>query len=61
MSKARTITVTLTERQYAALAGAVSLVEAEAEGDPLVDVRRLQVLERAWRKLSTAWWAGTRR
>jgi len=59
MATQRTITVTLPEQQYDALAGAVALSEVSVWDDP-ESVRRYQTLERAWEKISAAWWARAR-
>lgn len=61
MSTRRTITVTLTDAQYSALAGAIAQADAdwEAEADAgTTEVVRLRgTLDRAWFAINRAWHA----
>jgi hypothetical protein len=58
VSRARTITVTLTEPQFHAIAGAVDLrLEVYAdEGDHAYSKSQARILERAWRRIHHAWY-----
>ena len=58
----KTITITITETQLKALAGAVALYEVAHEGEdnPYGDgsyERSTAALDRVWRKIKEAWYA----
>jgi hypothetical protein len=60
----RTITLTLTEAQFGALASAVALADCDWDamsGDDPQYSRDLATLDRAWIALNTAWHAKARR
>lgn len=64
MTRPRTITVVLTEKEYGALAGAVALAETDwstmADDDPDGGrgyfARERSAVLRAWRKINQAWY-----
>lgn len=58
----RTLTVTLTDAQFRALAGAVALADADMEAQELPELdRERRTLDRAWTALNRAWYAKERR
>lgn len=58
----RTLTVTLTDAQFRALAGAVALADADMEAQELPELnRQRRTLDRAWTALNRAWYAKERR
>lgn len=63
MSTRRTVTLTLTEQQFHALASAMADADSLDEEGEMSDPRRLAeaaVRDRAWRKLVRAWYSRAR-
>lgn len=63
MSKRRTITITLTEPQYKAIADAVAHRDSYYEGEEY-DAQRAaedRARDAAWIKIRDAWWAAERK
>jgi hypothetical protein len=54
VAKTQTITITLTDPQFHALADAVAARLAEFEGEP-GEARRIATLDRAWEAVRTGW------